>query len=495
MSMHSALPSKASVVIIGAGPTGLTAANLLGLAGIETLVIEHNADICDFPRAISIDDEGLRIFQAMGLLEEILAHVRLNVQAQYISRGHFLARVAPEEFRNGFPLISTFHQPTLERILLKGLERFSCVKVYFQHTLEAFKQDEQGVHISVHTPTGLQASLECAYLLACDGGKSSVRRILGIPMYPPSRSSSGVYDGQELRGRRQRSSSGSTTGEQKWLVVDGIGERESSTPILFFCNPERPAVSVPGPDTHRRWEFMLLPGECEEDLLRTDTIWQLITQALRNSPHTSYSSSIQATPPLQIRRQTIYTFHTLIATKFFQGRTFLLGDAAHLMPPFGGQGMNSGLRDAHNLCWKLQLVLQNGVDATLLESYQAERYPHVIQMIQFSSFLGKVIMTTRPSIALLRDLFFRSLDKLAPARETLTEMRIKPQPRYTHGLLLKNSASEARKLVGALFPQPYILTPEGKRVLLDEALGNHFALIRLYEGHDPFNGLKHPLWS
>jgi 3-(3-hydroxy-phenyl)propionate hydroxylase len=509
------LPAKASVVIIGAGPTGLTAANLLGQAGIETLVIESNTDTCTFPRAVAIDDEGLRVLQTCGLLEDVIAHMRLNVKAHYIAAHHFLAKIAPQERRNGFPPICAFHQPTLERILLKGLERFPCVKVYFEHTLASFTQEEHCVHLSINTPDNHLFPLECAYLLGCDGGKSLVRRLLSIPMQRTGR----VRDAQQ----------------QKWLVVDAIDESEPSDTIFFLCNPSRPAVSVPGPGTQRRWEFMLLPGEQEEDLLRAESVTQLIMQtmhAIQNAsgdlgrggtlrhllqrtgslpscaqdaaptafsemdayPDISHKAHI-STGSMQITRQTIYTFHALIAARFAQGHTFLLGDAAHLMPPFGGQGMNSGLRDAHNLCWKLQLVLQNRAAPTLLASYQQERYPHVAEMIRFSSFLGTIIMTTRPSIALLRDLFLRIINKLPPMREMLTEMRIKPQPRYKDGLLLKSSVRGMQKLVGAFFPQPYVLTQEGRRVLLDEILGNDFALIRLYEGTDAFRGVKHELWE
>ncbi len=502
--MHPVLPSNAPVVIIGAGPTGLAAANLLGQAGIETLVVERNKETCDFPRAIAIDDEGLRVFQAMGLLKEVLAHARLNVKAQYVSPRHFLAKVAPQEQRNGFPLISTFHQPTLERILFKGIERFSCVKVFFQHSLEAFEQDEQSVHISVRTPNDLLSQVECSYLLACDGGKSLVRRILNIPMHSPimrrQRGSCHSTNWEQKWGpasfwgnpQGDDPISGGRTESQKWLVVDAISESEPSDTIFFLCNPARPVVSVPGPGTQRRWEFMLLPGEREEDLLEIGTVTQLISHAMyATSPETHASP-----PPLQITRKTIYTFHALIAAKFSQGRTFLLGDAAHLMPPFGGQGMNSGMRDAHNLCWKLQLVLQNTADAALLASYHVERYPHVVQMILFSSFLGKVIMTIQRPIALLRDLFFRVIDKLPPARKMLTELSIKPQPRYTDGFLLKNSVRGMRKLVGAFLPQPYVQTQEGRRVLLDEVLGNGFALIRLHEnGDEAFVGMSSDIWN
>jgi 3-(3-hydroxy-phenyl)propionate hydroxylase len=166
------------------------------------------------------------------------------------------------------------------------------------------------------------------------------------------------------------------------------------------------------------------------------------------------------------------------------------------MPPFGGQGMNSGLRDAHNLCWKIALVLQGQARSHLLETYHEERYPHVAQMILFSSLLGKIIMPTHRSIALLRDIFFRGLNVLPPTREALTEMRIKPQPKYTHGFLLPTSSKDNKALRGMLLPQPVVRTQEGEHLLLDDLLGNGFALLRLQEKpSEAFAPLKSALWE
>jgi len=456
-----------SVVIVGAGPTGLAAGNLLGMAGIDTLILERNADVSDCPKAISIDDEGLRVCQAMGLRDEVLEHVLLDIDAHYLSAGRFLAKVSPTSRKNGYPLISTFHQPAFETTLLRGLDRFSCVETRFQHTVETLKQDDEGVHLTVSTPDGTQLHITCDYLLACDGGKSPIRHTLGISMRSP-----------RFLGRQNKRGQNNTDGGQQWLVVDCVNDDDSSTAATFFCNYGRPAVTVPAPHHARRWEFLLLPGERGEDLLQADKIQELIQQA--RASHPNFSMAIREDRP-QLVRQTIYAFRSVLATRFAQGRVFLLGDAAHLMPPFGGQGMNSGLRDAHNLCWKLQRVLQGQASPGLLETYQEERSPHVEQMILLSSLLGNIIMPTSRSAAKLRDLVFSSLNILPAFRELLTEMKVKPQPRYRRGFLRRNASKESKRLTGRMLPQPYVLTSRGKRILLDEVLGDGFSLMRLYE--------------
>ncbi len=456
-----------SVIIVGAGPTGLAAANLLGMAGIHTLVLEHNIGLSDCPKAISIDDEGLRICQALGLIEEIVKHVVLAIEAHYVSAQHFLAKVSPTSRRNGYPLISTFHQPTFEATLLQGLDRFPCVEVRFQHTVETFVQDEEKVTLTVSTPDGTRSILHCDYLLACDGGKSPIRHALGILMYQP-----------KLLPTWQRQDRSKADEGQRWLVVDTVNDDDTSTAATFFCEHKRPAVTVPAPQHARRWEFMLLPGEHEEDLLADETIHALIRQA--RAFHPQMCSNIQHSEP-HIVRKTIYAFRSVIAQRFIQGRVFLLGDAAHLMPPFGGQGMNSGLRDAHNLCWKLQRVLQGQVSPGLLETYHTERYPHVKEMLLFSSILGNIVMTTTRPASRLRDEFFSVVNIIPPFRQAITEMRVKPQPRYHKGFLVPTKSKKNKKLVGALLPQPHVQTQKGESVLLDDVLGNGFAIVRLYE--------------
>ncbi|GAC1388386.1 MAG: bifunctional 3-(3-hydroxy-phenyl)propionate/3-hydroxycinnamic acid hydroxylase [Ktedonobacteraceae bacterium] len=471
-----------SVVIVGAGPTGLATANLLGRAGIQTLVLERNASLSDCPKAISIDDEGLRICQALGLGNEIFKHVVLDVEAHYLSAQRFLAKVSPTNRRNGYPLISTFHQPAFEMVLLQGLEHFPSVGVRFQHSVEMFVQDEEKVTLTVSVPSGTRSTIDCNYLLACDGGKSPIRHALGISMYQP-----------KLLPRWQKSDRRETDVGQRWLVVDTVNDDDTSTAATFFCEYTRPAVTVPAPHSARRWEFMLLPGERDEDLLADETIYALIRQA--RASHPTMRLEMRQSKP-HIVRKTVYAFRSVIAQRFMQGRVFLLGDAAHLMPPFGGQGMNSGLRDAHNLCWKLRMVLQGQASTTLLETYHTERYPHVKEMILFSSILGNIVMTTTRRASQLRDWFFSVVNNIAPLREAITEMRVKPQPHYSRGFIVPAKSKREKKFVGALLPQPHVLTQEGERVLLDDVLGSDFVVIRLYKRPErAFETVQGDVWQ
>src|SRR6266496_5157187 len=445
-----------SVVIVGAGPTGLTAGNLLGMVGIDTLILERNASLSDYPKAISIDDEGLRICQAIGLSDAVSKSVLLDIHAHYVSAGRLFARVAPTNRRNGYPLISTFNQPEFEATLLQGLQRFQCVNIRFQSTVESYEQTDSKVIVTIRTPSGTLQTIMCSYLLACDGGRSTVRRILNIPM----------------KG---------TTFAQQWLVVDVIANEEAAPIAMFFCNPERPTVTVPTPHKGRRWEFMLMPGEKEQELLQEKNIAALIQQA-------------GGSPQSTIIRKTIYTFHATLAERLSKGRVFLLGDAAHMMPPFGGQGLNSGLRDAHNLSWKLSMVLQGLATPQLLNTYHQERYRHVAQMIRLSSFLGSIVMSTAQPVAFCRDIILHALNTVPAVRKFLAEAGLKPQPRYKTGFLLSDGSNKA--ITGALLPQPEVTTLQGQRVLLDEMLGPGFTVLRLHNNpEEAFAAIKANFWE
>ncbi len=219
-----------------------------------------------------------------------------------------------------------------------------------------------------------------------------------------------------------------------------------------------------------------------QSLLKRETVEALIQQAGGpQHPH--------------IVRQRIYSFHAIQAASFSQGRVFLLGDAAHMMPPFGGQGLNSGLRDAHNLCWKLSFVLHGLAHPRLLDSYHSERSQHVAQMIAISSLLGSIVMPRKRSLALVRDAVLLTLNAIPAIRTSIREARPKPQPRYKRGWFLFGNGSVSRSLVGYMLPQPEIAIQPGQYALLDELLGGGFALLRLHDNpSEAFAPLKHDLW-
>ncbi len=449
------------VVIVGAGPTGLAVGNLLGMAGIATLIIERNSGLSNIPKAIVLDDEGMRICQAAGFGAAMSSRIVSDISIHCVSKERLLAKIVPGNKRNGYPLIATFYQPEFEAVLLAGLQRFSCVNVRFQHVVEAVEQSADCVVVSIRTPAGSLQKIRCTYLLACDGGRSIIRHSLNIA----------------LQGM---------TFAQKWLVVDTIdtvAEIDAPAVLKIFCDLRRPAVSIPTPHNGRRWEFMLLPGETEQEMLEPATVSALLQQA-------------DASPQTQVTRQTVYTFHAAQAKTFSQGRVFLLGDAAHMMPPFGGQGLNSGLRDACNLAWKVAMVLQDRATPQLLATYHKERSRHAAQMVAFAAFLGTIFMQTARPLALCRNLLIRLLSSLPFIWKYVVEMRMKPQARYKAGFFLFKSQGKDRKMVGSLLPQPEVIAQQGQRVLLDEVLGTGFSLLRCHSNpEEAFAKVKTDFWE
>lgn len=454
------------IIIVGAGPVGLVAANLLGQAGISALLIEHNTGLSQQTKADALDEESLRLCQSLGLSEAIQAHALLNLQAHFLSGRTPIAHVTPNVNGryHGYPFLSTFYQPTFEAILLRGLERFPHIQLCFQHTADQATQDADGVTLAMHASDGTSHQIHCDYLLACDGSKSTLRHALSIPMR------------QYMQSKR-------------WLVIDTVEDNDATAAAIFFCNPERPAMTILAPERRRRWEFMLLANEREEDFLREEIIHTFIQQGRKQL-------GLAGEMTAQIEHYTIYTFYALIAQSFSQARVFLLGDAAHLIPPFAGQGMNSGLRDAYNLCWKLAMVLHGQMSATILDSYEQERISHLQKMLRFSALIGFVVTTPTRATALLRDIILRVVDTFPFTQHLLREADIKPRPRYTRGLFIPARSLSLRSLVGLMLPQPAVQTLSGETMLLDEVLGHGFAILCYSEQPDQaFSALTYALWQ
>ena len=429
-----------SVAVIGAGPTGLTLANLLGVYGVGCALIERNADTVHEPRAVSIDDESLRTMQAAGVADEVMAETVPGYGLHYHSaRGRLFAKVQPTEQPYGFPLRNAFRQPVLEAQLNGALSRFPHVAPLFDHELIAFEDKGDSVALRLRKADGHAFDLTCDYLVACDGASSFVRRALGIDM------------------------SGSTFRE-RWLIVDLEDSAVASPHAKVWSDPARPTIALPGPHRTRRYEFMLHEHETDADLLDPAMVRQLL-------------ETHEAAPQSRVVRTVVYTFHARVAERWSQGRVLLAGDATHLTPPFAGQGMNSGVRDASNLAWKLAAVVQDQLGPNLLESYELERRDHAWRMIQLALEIGKVMRPPNALAAFALEYGFLALSRFPGARDYIAQMKFKPPPRFSQGFVVPDKAGPRKTLVGRMLPQPRVLTANRAEVRLDAALGTGFALL------------------
>jgi 3-(3-hydroxy-phenyl)propionate hydroxylase len=427
------------VIVVGAGPTGLTLAGLLARYGLEVLVIERNSQTVQEPRAVSIDDESLRTMQSVGVIDELVPNLVLGYGSEYFSpAGRRFLKVKPTTLEYGYPRRSAFRQPVLEALLRKNVARRANATMWFASELLEFSQTEASATTRVRK-AGAMVDLSCDYLVGCDGSRSSVRQGLGI----------------ELHG---------STFKERWLIVDLEDTTDPSRDTKVYCNPSRPCLSLPGPNRTRRFEFMLHDGEEEAEALAPEKVASLLRL---------YGTDDTAS----IRRKVVYTFHARIADRWRVDRVFLAGDAAHLMPPFAGQGMNSGVRDAHNLSWKIAAVVSGHLGERLLDSYEAERRKHAGEMIEMAIRVGQVMMPRNRAQAFALQSFFRVLALYPAARDYFAEMKYKPKPRFHQGFLLdQDSTTSSRSFVGKLFPQALVMTASGYQ-LLDDVLGDGFALL------------------
>jgi len=379
----------------------MTAAALLAARGVGVCVLERNATTSDEPKAISIDDEALRVFQWAGLAERVLRVIVPGTGTRYYDaagRPAFQAR-SPRPFRFGYPFKNPFAQPDLERELAAHLREHPGVELLMATEARRVGQRADGVQLQCRTAAGEGFEVRGRYLLGCDGGRSSVREQLGIGM-----------SGRSF--------------EQVWLVADVTGDPHDQRYGMHHGDPERPHVIVPGRGGRCRYEFLLHPGEgAAGEPPRFELIRELLARYREITPD-------------QVERAVNYRFHALVADRFRAGRVFLLGDAAHMMPPFAGQGLNSGIRDAANLAWKLADVLAGRLTDAALDSYERERKPHAQATVALSARLGRTVMTTNRRLAARRDAVIATTLRTTGGRAYLEQMRYRPIQRYTAGLVL-----------------------------------------------------------
>ncbi len=417
------------VAIVGAGPVGLMLANLLGIAGFNVVVLEKNDGLVGLPRAIAYDAETLRLFAQIGLFDRIADGLVQDPEVVYLNaRGVKLMQITPPQSAYGYSQLGTFYQPHFERVLLDGLARFTAVRALFSCCVTAVAQDHHSINLQVETPAGAQ-SLRAKFVVGCDGGNSATR----------------CWIGSRLIG---------STYAERWLVIDARIDNHGVDNITFFCDPRRPTVRLPAVGSRVRWEFMQLRGESPEQLASDDSIKRLLT------PFVDFSR-------VEVERRVVYTFHARVADRWRNGRVFLAGDAAHLMPPFAGQGMNGGMKDVANLAWKLAAVLAGQAGDEVLDTYEVERAHSVRAMVNLSRRLGAVIMPTKRIIAGARDVAFALLNLSGGFRSFVHRGGMLPPPHISRSAL---TAARRDPVVGRMLPQPEVA---GDQRSLDLCIGCH----------------------
>lgn len=436
----SAPPEATDVVIIGAGPVGLVAANLLGLYGVNTVLIERNGLTSDQPKAVIMDDEFLRLIHRLGTFEALRPHLTAVPFGIHFYSPFGFELVKAEGFitPNGFANRNSVSQPMLEKILLQNLRRFDSVRICYRHAAKSLLQTDANVEVTVEDKRCQARRIVAKFVLGCDGVHSFVRESLNIP-----------FKGVRLN--------------EPHLVVD-LAEFPDQSPFSrFFCNPRPPFNSILMPYGGRRIEFMLIEGDDREQITSFESIERLIER------HTPY-----ADVKLKVVRSAVYGYSARVAERLQERRAFLLGDAAHVMPPFGSSGMNTGARDANNLCWKIALVLNQLAGAEILDSYDQKRRPQIEAVVKYSVLVGRVANIRSWPLAMIRDAFFATVNVIPSVRRYFRDMRYMPKSVISHGLIVTDQHRSG--LAGRVFPRLTLRNGDVKPDF-DEICGNGFALI------------------
>ena len=421
---------------------GVTAATLLGQYGVECLVLDRWDGVYPQPRAVHLDDEIYRILVRLGIAEQFAAVSRPTRGLQLIDRNHRVFAVfdrAGDDGRHGHPRANMFDQPELEHLLRTNLKDQTTVSLRGNVEVTDVAQDGQGrVRVDfTDRLTGEHESVLATYVLGCDGANSVVRTAIGSTM-------------EDLEF------------EQRWLVidVDSAVELDQWEGVHQVCDPQRAATYMRIGETRYRWEFRLLEGETAADFESIEALQPLIGPWVEGIP----------CEQLELVRVAEYTFRAQIADRWRDRNVFILGDAAHLTPPFVGQGMGAGLRDSMNLSWKLAGVLSGDLPASVLDTYEVERKPHARALIKLAKLVGAAMTQGGRAGNVLRKLIAPRLHLLPGLRNRILDSETPPLHPST---LVHRSSFGWRSLAGRLCPNA--LLDDGSR--LDDVANGGFVLV------------------
>lgn len=444
------------VVIVGAGPTGVTAATLLAARGVEVLVLDRWSGVYPQPRAVHLDDEVYRILAQLGVAEQFARISRPSQGLRLQDHNHHVfAEFGRGERtgRHGYPQANMFDQPELETLLRANLRRHPSASVRGDVEVTAVHQDDGGaVRVDLtDRDTGAHETIHASYVLGCDGANSVVRAAIGARM-------------RDLHF------------QQRWLVVDVNTDHDLAQwdGVHQVCDPDRAATYMRIGERRYRWEFRLKSGERGNDFAQLTALRPLIEPWTRGVGDNA----------LEIVRAAEYTFRAQLADKWRDRRVFLLGDAAHLTPPFIGQGMGTGLRDANNLVWKLAAVLDGTLPESILDSYEAERRPHARAIIRLAIGVGTAMTAGGRAGDWLRGLIAPRLHLVPGLRERVVDSAT---PRLRRSSLVERGRRPGG-LAGTLCPN--LPVDDSRR--FDDLAGARFALVTAQPFPGPLNSAAEP---